>query len=383
MPDDDIAPTTPLAGLALSGGGFRATLFHLGVLWRMNELGLLAKLDRITGVSGGAITAGYLGFRWKDLVFDNQVAGNFAEVVAKPIEQLCARTVDTWAIAKGKLDPFHTAADYAAKAYDRHLFGGASLQALPDDAAGQGPRFIIYATNMQSGVSFRFSRPYMADYRIGQNRKTGAVRLADAVAASSAFPPILSPKVLETEPGDWEQDPDPKKRGDLWPNEDFRRKIHLTDGGVYDNMGLEAVFDRCDPVFVSAAGAPFSKAPMAWLSTHSEVGVALRATGIMTEQIRALRRRMLMHRYIDDGIAGAYWNIASKIASYELSDPIVQDNAVTGAQQLIRTRLDSFSPNEQGHLINWGYAIADTAIRKWVAPQPPGDWRWPCKDYPL
>ena len=383
MPEDENASTTELAGLALSGGGFRATLFHLGALWRMNELGLLAKLDRITGVSGGAITAGYLGFRWKDLRFQNQVAGNFAQVVAKPIEDFCARTIDTWAIAKGKLDPFHSAADYVAKAYDAHLFGGANLHALPDDAAGGGPRFIIYATNMQSGVSFRFSRPYLADYRIGLNRKTGKVRLADAVATSSAFPPILTPKVLKTRPEDWEQDPDPEKRGDLWANEDFRRKIYLTDGGVYDNMGLEAVFDRCNPVFVSAAGAPFSKEPMSWLTTRSEAGIALRTTGILTEQTRALRRRMLIRRYTKDGIEGAYWNIASEIASYKLSDPIVQDNDVTRAQRSVRTRLNAFSPQEQGRLVNWGYAIADTAIRRWALPQPAGDWRWPRPEHPL
>src|SRR5260370_305678 len=50
-----------LVGLAMSGGGFRATLFHLGALWRLNELGYLTKLDRISSVSGGSITTGVLG----------------------------------------------------------------------------------------------------------------------------------------------------------------------------------------------------------------------------------------------------------------------------------------------------------------------------------
>ncbi len=87
MPDDDSASATRLAGLALSGGGFRATLFHLGALWRMNEFGLLAKLDRITGgVAGGAITAGHFGSCWHKLSFQDGVAGNVAEVVAKPIK---------------------------------------------------------------------------------------------------------------------------------------------------------------------------------------------------------------------------------------------------------------------------------------------------------
>ncbi len=47
-------------GLALSGGGFRATLFHLGSLTRLNELGWLRRLDIVTSVSGGSIIAGLL-----------------------------------------------------------------------------------------------------------------------------------------------------------------------------------------------------------------------------------------------------------------------------------------------------------------------------------
>ena len=369
------------SGLALSGGGFRATLFHLGVTWRMNELGQLATLERITSVSGGSILAGHLGHTWRDLNFTGGVATNFDDVVARPVQAFCARTVDTWAIAKGKLNPFSTAADYAASAYDKHLYNGATLHDLPDE--GEGPRFIIYATNLQSGVSFRFSRPYMADYRIGLNRNTTGIRIADAVAASSAFPPILTPKVLETDPGDWEQDPDPERRGDLWENQDFRRKIYLTDGGVYDNMGLEAVFDQTDPLFVSAAGGPFSSEPLGWKDKHSEIGIGLRATGILTEQTRALRRRMVLRAFRANERTGAYWNIASEVGKYGLDDPIIQDSDLTGGLQFVRTRLNKFTPQEQGQLMNWGYAIADTAIRKWVAPQPPGNWSWPAPAFPL
>src|SRR5437867_10449977 len=50
--NDEIRPGI---GLALSGGGFRATLFHCGALWRLNELGYLQKLARVSSVSGGSI----------------------------------------------------------------------------------------------------------------------------------------------------------------------------------------------------------------------------------------------------------------------------------------------------------------------------------------
>lgn len=50
-------------GMAISGGGFRATLFHLGALWRINELGILSKIDRYCSVSGGSILNGLLGIK--------------------------------------------------------------------------------------------------------------------------------------------------------------------------------------------------------------------------------------------------------------------------------------------------------------------------------
>ena len=51
----------PGIGIALSGGGYRAMLFHLGFIWRMHDAGILAKADRIASVSGGSITAAALG----------------------------------------------------------------------------------------------------------------------------------------------------------------------------------------------------------------------------------------------------------------------------------------------------------------------------------
>jgi len=84
--DDPNRPLLPGIGLCLSGGGYRAMLFHLGAIWRLNELGMLRKeilvnkappatgpqrLVRISSVSGGSITAGLLGLKWKSLNFDS------------------------------------------------------------------------------------------------------------------------------------------------------------------------------------------------------------------------------------------------------------------------------------------------------------------------
>src|SRR5271155_5937345 len=82
-PDDAVAaPLKNAVGLCLSGGGYRAMVFHLGTLLRLNEAGFLGKLDRISSVSGGSITAGVLGLHWKDLeVIPDAPANKFAIVV--------------------------------------------------------------------------------------------------------------------------------------------------------------------------------------------------------------------------------------------------------------------------------------------------------------
>src|ERR1700730_18981396 len=78
-------------GLALSGGGYRAMVFHVGALIRLNEVALLRKIKRISSVSGGSITAGVLGTSWTDLKFTADVATNF-DVVIEAIRKSAAPT---------------------------------------------------------------------------------------------------------------------------------------------------------------------------------------------------------------------------------------------------------------------------------------------------
>src|SRR3712207_1443974 len=71
----------PGIGLAMSGGGFRAMLFHAGALMRLNELGLLSKIERISSVSGGSIAAGHLAVVWRALGTPD-TSGSFAQFKA-------------------------------------------------------------------------------------------------------------------------------------------------------------------------------------------------------------------------------------------------------------------------------------------------------------
>lgn len=92
-------------GLALSGGGFRATLFHCGALWRLNELGLLPRFDRVSSVSGGSITAGVLAVRWGTLQFSSGVATNLVPAVIEPLPAFRPLNVDGPAIGQVPAGP--------------------------------------------------------------------------------------------------------------------------------------------------------------------------------------------------------------------------------------------------------------------------------------
>src|SRR5262249_29858561 len=144
---------------------------------------------------------GRLAMQWNSLQFTNGTAPvqRLRDLVVDPLRALANRTIDVKSILIGIILPGSTIADRVAAAYDKYLFEGQTLQdALPDDSTGQAPRFVINATNMQTGSLWRFSRPYMADYQVG-TWSHPSVRLAVAVAASSAFPPVLSPLYLEIE----------------------------------------------------------------------------------------------------------------------------------------------------------------------------------------
>src|SRR5260221_3575816 len=113
LPPVESLPTTgallpkqprPGIGLCLSGGGYRAMLFHAGAIWRLNDFGYLPKLERISSVSGGSITAGVLGLHWSALEFDaNDVAQNLQKVFVGPLRAFAAQTVDVRAIIGGIL----------------------------------------------------------------------------------------------------------------------------------------------------------------------------------------------------------------------------------------------------------------------------------------
>src|SRR6267143_1302512 len=130
--DDEPRAPEPGMALCLSGGGYRAMLFHLGALRRLNEIGYLTKVKRISSVSGGSITAGVLAMNWKRLRLANGPADNFDDEVTAPVRKLAGITVDGWSIIGGLALP-GSINDKVATAYRKHLFGTRTLRDIPAD----------------------------------------------------------------------------------------------------------------------------------------------------------------------------------------------------------------------------------------------------------
>lgn len=341
-------------GLCLSGGGFRAMLFHLGTLMRLNQAGYLPLLRRVSGVSGGAVVAALLGMKWSRLDFSGGVAARLIPEVVDPIRAFTGHTIDVPSALSGILLP-GSINDKLVSAYGEHLFGGATLQDLPDDP----PRFVLNATNVQSGVLVRFSKPYMRDYKVGEVRDP-RLPLALVAAASSAFPPVFSPASIPFEAERFTEGDDA-----TLTSEQYRRRMMLTDGGVYDNLGLEPVWKRLDTVLVSDAGmrlAPDPQPGTDWLR-HTR-----RILEIIDSQVRSLRKRQLIGSFEAGLRKGCYWGIGTLIADYGLEDalPCPPERSLQLAAE--PTRLARLPHEKQERLINWGYAVCDAALRRYLDP---------------
>jgi NTE family protein len=386
----------PGIAIALSGGGFRAMLFHAGALMRLNELGLLSKASRISSVSGGSIAAGHLASVWQDLgaAGSSGAFANFKAVVVEPLLKFSRNNLDIKNTLIGLL-PGVSAAELTAKSYEKHLLGKRTLQDIPDN-----PVFVFCATNLQTGVLWRFTKKYAGDYLVGQIVKPD-FRLSSAVAASSAFPPFLSPLRLSLDKSIFSEWPStsgkPPFTGDLTP---FRETVILSDGGVYDNHGLEPIVKRYMTLLVSDGGAPFGREPTVGWDYLRQM---IRVVGVIDNQVRALRRRGLIDRFKAakqalasgtltlDGVdqekrTGAYWGIDTEASSMNPPGALAVNGVLADQLARLSTRLADLGETPSKQLINWGYAIADRSVRThYQGPIPANGPRpvWPYPETPL
>ena len=220
----------PRIGLAFSGGGFRATVFGLGALRALHDRGVLRDVTVVSGISGGSLLTAMWAYgpeRFADL------DASVTELATSRLQlELARRAFSPRAVLKNSASvtrailgkPFggqrsSTRTEALVEALAARLFG----QRLMPDVTQAGLATIISAADLATGNAVRFGSKVSSLSSIGDI--TDPIPVADAVAASAAFPALL---------------PQLNRRYTFSKRDgtEERRDLRMTDGGVYDNLGL-------------------------------------------------------------------------------------------------------------------------------------------------
>ncbi len=282
-------------GMALSGGGFRAAAFHLGAFRKLHQFGLLWKLDLLTCVSGGSIAGAFLAAHWGE-----------DDALDKLEKYLRTSSIAVSSVIGGVLDPFHSRLEKLAATYERDLFGQRTLGSLQG-----GPRLYLNATNLATGNMFFFvtgggfdGKAEMGEWELGTTAAAG-FPLSRAVAASSAFPPVFPPLKVEQA---------------QYPAAGVEY-VTLSDGGVYDNLGVNPLFRKrnaLDYLIVSDGGKPFS---IDERPTESGSAVLVAAIDILMEQVRGLQfKRLELNAGTQGGARPVWFSIDSTVGEEREGD---------------------------------------------------------------
>ncbi|MDO1583617.1 patatin-like phospholipase family protein [Rhizobium oryzicola] len=285
-------------GLALSGGGVRAAVFHLGVLRHLAKLGRLEEVAQMSTVSGGSLIIGaifsHADFKWPT---SEQFLNEIYPVLRGRLTagDLFSLSALGWrGIIRENIRILFRRAEILSELLSARWCVRGSVKDLPDT-----PEWHINTTCFETGKNWRFSKRMMGDWQFGRHFSPD-VPIAKAIAASAAVPYAIGVLRLELpEHGWWKTDRATKK-----PQEKISRpmrRVRLWDGGAYENMGLEALYkpadglQGCDFLICSDASGPLTP-PKPFSITGMLQGRlnSPRLFDIASDQIRALRSRMLM-----------------------------------------------------------------------------------------
>jgi len=285
-------------GLALSGGGYRAAVFHVGVLSYLAENKLLENVSHVSTVSGGSIAMGLI---YK--LNNNQWPSNdeYIENILPVIKEHF--TKKTLLGSKVSIFLARLSLINGNKALSKKLKNRWKITSSIQDIA-DSPVWTINTTTAETGKSWRIEKKQMGDYKLGYI-KNPEIDLADAIAASAGFPVGIGPYKLDL------------SSHTFTPKDDkIRESIMLYDGGLYDNLGTEVFFQNnfdklknVDFLIVSDASKPVETKTV---KLRKRVP---RIIDISTEQIRSLRAR-LFHTFLhkSDNQEGMYIRIGQEHA---------------------------------------------------------------------
>lgn len=344
-------------GVCLSGGGFRAALYSLGVLRYLAEARILREAQVICGVSGGTVAAAAVlaavarrGREVLDGTYREEVFERFVATVAShDVRNTAARR---W-LLKRPLPGGQTRNMVVAETLRSELFPElCGLRDLPP-----APQLVITATDLMRGRAFRFSRDFIGSWDFGYAAPPSGLTVASAVAASVAAPPWLPPLQLRTEGMVLREAP---------------AVMTITDGGVYDNLGLEwfqgwasgrpSAAVAADELVVVNASGPLERKTRALRGPFA----LNRMRAVQYSQTQATRVRWLVSELEAGRQRGTYLGITGDPRYYRLPPPTrakIAPKHYAGAlpakvvSQLKRMRTDfnSFSRTESELLAYHGY----------------------------
>lgn len=369
--------------VALSGGGYRAALFHLGVLRRLNEVGMLGNIDTFACVSGGSIIGAILANTirkypgWWPVSGETIPLAEWEGRFAEPVRLAMGKDIRTKAILR---------CSRAVKVLEKELaecIDEARLQDLP-----QHPEFLFCASELKRGDYWIFGRGRIGPYAGPFWMVVPHYPLARAVAASACFPPVFSPQ--KTNFVDWLDlvpDDAPSVEVNVGPDrivndandypidlpaaldgleiagvsrelQQYLRCVELTDGGVCDNNAIEAVWADATFLLVSDAGGPFPvqlKRPWFWhLLRYSTIQANVGQVGQL-RWLAALRESRALPSIV----------VSTKLAAL----PLHRDAPTRFPEEVrrqiagVRTDMDVFNRDEIEILEDFGYTEADQSLR--------------------
>jgi predicted acylesterase/phospholipase RssA len=353
----------PRLGLALSGGGFRATLYHLGVVRYLRDAGQLENVTDIASVSGGSILAAHLALNWDRYSGDDDRFAEAASEIVRFVKydvrnHIVRRLPAQWFLkffTKLSRSQVRTLTPNAIleRYYRKFLYGDRCLYELPER-----PMLHILTTNVSNGGLSVFNRNGLF---IQQRQVTGSsefqhipgqlASIPRVVGASSAFPGFFPPVEITA--------------ADLGVRVGQYSSEWFTDGGVYDNLSMRAFAwlkqqgAQFDQVLVSDAGKPFQILSDAALGV---LGQSVRATDILWDRVWQLERDNFGQQ------PGFVFLPMSEVV--DLSEDLTALHPVMQAEvQSIRTDIDRFSDAEINALAQHGYEVARKVLRQMTGDQ--------------
>ena len=390
--------------LTLSGGGFRATLFHLGVIRALAEAGKLRHVRQVVSVSGGSVMGAHLVLQWELYApagpFDEKKFDIAAKQIIAATKFNVRGRITQWmwsctalrlllSIPSRLLRPFGasprwldtaqsglTATAWLERYFDRLLFQKAKLQDLKPSgivSSDDGPPTIwIMATNLSRGDACVYSdngflpaiepqaspgteSPTAAQHSERAEERTfgrDQISVAEAVAASAAFPGFFSASGLRHWRLNWKPE---HYQGDCQ---------YIADGGILDNMGAMGVLGIgvSQPakyyVISDASGAA------TWDKTDRmgfAIGTAARTLDVMTDRMT----RNGVHT-LEERLPASSRTVVSIHKRHRWNDS-VSDTVQTRIPN-VRTDFDKFSDVEIGCLIRHGYDMTWHSLAKGGTP---------------